>query len=72
MLLFPAFREVFDLFDTNGGGSIDAGKLDEALRSAEINVTKDEINEVLNSMDKDGMNRTILFGGVTRDKVAGF
>lgn len=49
-----AFREVFDLFDSNGGGSIDADELDEALRSAEINVTKEEINEVLSSMDKDG------------------
>ena len=51
---FSAFREVFDLFDSNGGGSIDADELDEALRSAEINVTKEEINEVLSSMDKDG------------------
>eukprot|EP00111_Clytia_hemisphaerica_P019865 TCONS_00058562-protein len=49
-----AFREVFDLFDSNGGGSIDADELDEALRSADIQVTKDEINEVLSSMDKDG------------------
>ena len=50
---------MFDLFDSNGGGSIDADELDEALRSAEVNVTKEEINEVLSSMDKDG--RGMLF-----------
>lgn len=50
-----AFREVFDLFDSNGGGSIDAEELDEALRSADIHLTKEEITEVLSSMDKDGL-----------------
>jgi len=49
-----AFREVFDLFDSNGGGTIDAQELDEALKSADIHLTKDEISDVLNSMDKDG------------------
>jgi len=45
---------VFDLFDSNGGGSIDADELEEALHSADIHLTKEEINEVLSSMDKDG------------------
>ena len=58
---FLAFREVFDLFDSNGGGSIDADELDEALRSADIQVTKDEINEVLSSMDKDGLHIFLPF-----------
>lgn len=49
-----AFREVFDLFDSNGGGTIDATELDEALKSADIHLSRDEIAEVLNSMDKDG------------------
>merc|ERR1712113_290540 len=49
-----AFREVFDLFDSNGGGTIDAQELDEALQSADIHLTKEEISDVLNSMDKDG------------------
>merc|ERR1712224_1069872 len=49
-----AFREVFDLFDSNGGGTIDAQELDEALKSADIHLSKDEIADVLNSMDKDG------------------
>ena len=45
---------MFDLFDSNGGGSIDADELEEALHSADIHLTKEEINEVLSSMDKDG------------------
>jgi len=49
-----AFREVFDLFDSNGGGTIDAQELDEALKSADIHLSKEEIADVLNSMDKDG------------------
>ena len=46
---------MFDLFDSNGGGTIDAQELDEALQSADIHLTKEEISDVLNSMDKDGM-----------------
>jgi len=49
-----AFREVFDLFDSNGGGTIDAQELDEALQSADIHLSKEEIADVLSSMDKDG------------------
>ncbi|XP_057305377.1 uncharacterized protein LOC130642305 [Hydractinia symbiolongicarpus] len=49
-----AFREVFDLFDSNGGGTIDAEELDEALKSADIHLSTEEIADVLTSMDKDG------------------
>ena len=54
LFLHLAFREVFDLFDSNGSGTIDAQELDEALRSADIHLTKEEIADVLTSMDKDG------------------
>ena len=50
----PAFREVFDLFDSNGGGSIDAEELDEALRSVDIELTREEIKDVLKTIDNDG------------------
>ena len=62
---------MFDLFDSNGGGSIDADELDEALRSAEVNVTKEEINEVLSSMDKDGRGMLffrLVYSGITLKK----
>ena len=45
---------MFDLFDSNGGGTIDAQELDDALRTVDIQLTKDEITDVLASMDKDG------------------
>lgn len=54
-----AFREVFDIFDSNGGGTIDAEELDEALRTADIQLSKDEIDDVLTSMDKDGMENRL-------------
>jgi Ca2+-binding EF-hand superfamily protein len=50
-----AFKEVFDLFDSNGGGTIDAEELDLALRSVGICLSEDDIIGVLESMDKDGM-----------------
>ncbi|XP_001637910.3 uncharacterized protein LOC5517849 [Nematostella vectensis] len=56
-----AFKEVFDLFDSNGGGTIDAEELDLALRSVDIQLTQEEIVEVLMAMDKDG-NGEIDFG----------
>ena len=49
-----AFREVFDLFDSNGGGTIDAEELDLALKSVEIHLAQEDLHEVLSAMDKDG------------------
>ncbi|KAJ8019644.1 Caltractin [Holothuria leucospilota] len=49
-----AFKEVFDLFDSNGGGTIDADELDAALRSVDIHIPKDELIDVMQSIDKDG------------------
>ena len=45
---------MFDLFDSNGGGTIDAEELDLALRSVGICLTEIDIVGVLDSMDKDG------------------
>ena len=54
-LIFPpAFREVFDLFDSNGGGTIDAEELDLALKSVDIHLAQEDLQEVLGAMDKDG------------------
>ena len=54
-LIFPpAFREVFDLFDSNGGGTIDAEELDLALKSVDIHLSQEDLQEVLGAMDKDG------------------
>ena len=50
----PAFREVFNLFDINGGGTIDAGELDSALKAVEIHLTHQEIQDVLHVIDEDG------------------
>jgi len=55
-LHFSAFKEVFDLFDSNGGGTIDAEELDLALRSVDIQLSQEEIIDVLTTMDKDGKN----------------
>lgn len=50
-----AFREVFNLFDINGGGTIDADELDVALRTVDINLNPQEIHDVLHVIDEDGM-----------------
>ncbi|KAI8496129.1 hypothetical protein Bbelb_259700 [Branchiostoma belcheri] len=49
-----AFREVFDLFDRTGGGTFDAEELDEALRSVNICLDKEELVDVIYGLDKDG------------------
>ena len=51
----PAFREVFGLFDVNGGGTIDAQELHSALNSVDIRLSKEEIEDVLCVMDEDGI-----------------
>ena len=42
------------MFDVNGGGTIDAGELDAALKSVDIQLTRYEIEEVLQVIDEDG------------------
>ena len=49
-----AFNEVFTLFDINGGGTIDASELDQALRSVDICLTIAELKDVLCVIDEDG------------------
>ena len=60
---FPqsAFREVFGLFDINGGGTIDAQELHSALCSVDILLSHEEIEDVLCVMDEDGIFSMHLF-----------
>ena len=58
ILLHLAFREVFGLFDVNGGGTIDAQELHSALCSVDIHLSPAEIEDVLCVMDEDGTIHT--------------
>lgn len=49
-----AFQEVFNLFDSNGGGTIDADELHLVLSSVDIHLPAQEIRDVLEKLDKDG------------------
>jgi Ca2+-binding EF-hand superfamily protein len=50
-----ALREVFDMFDKNGGGTINTNELDLALRSVDMFLKDTEIEEVLAMIDNHGM-----------------
>lgn len=45
---------MFDLFDSNGGGTIDAEELDLALRSVDIHLAQEDLHDALSALDKDG------------------
>lgn len=47
-------REAFDLFDTDGSGSIDAKELKVAMRALGFEPKKEEIKKMIVDMDKDG------------------
>merc|ERR1712132_7813 len=47
-------REAFDLFDTDGSGTIDAKELKVAMRALGLDAKKDEIQKMINDIDKDG------------------
>jgi len=47
-------KEMFDLFDADGGGSIDVGELTHALVNLGISDTKDEIDRLVAQIDADG------------------
>lgn len=42
------------MFDINGGGTIDADELNSALKSVDIQLTHQEIHDVLQVIDEDG------------------
>merc|ERR1711964_84868 len=47
-------REAFDLFDTDGSGTIDAKELKVAMRALGLDAKKDEIRRMIDDIDKDG------------------
>lgn len=49
-----AFRQVFDMVDKDGGGSIDAEELFNSMKDFDCNLTIDEITEILEELDRDG------------------
>uniref|UniRef100_A0A7S3GD99 EF-hand domain-containing protein n=1 Tax=Palpitomonas bilix TaxID=652834 RepID=A0A7S3GD99_9EUKA len=46
-------REAFDLFDTDGSGTIDANELKVALRALGFEPKKDDIKKMISDIDKD-------------------
>ncbi|KAJ4463006.1 putative Cell division control protein 31 [Paratrimastix pyriformis] len=47
-------REAFDLFDTDGSGTIDAKELKVAMRALGFEPKKDEVKKMIADIDKDG------------------
>ncbi|KAL7470452.1 hypothetical protein ACHAXS_010683 [Conticribra weissflogii] len=47
-------REAFDLFDTDGSGTIDAKELKVAMRALGFEPSKEEIRKLISQIDKDG------------------
>jgi Ca2+-binding EF-hand superfamily protein len=45
-------KEAFDLFDTDGSGTIDAKELRVAMRALGFEPTKDEIKQMIADLDK--------------------
>ena len=48
------FREAFNSFDADGGGSIDASELEEVLKSLGQESTKEELDKLVAVADTDG------------------
>jgi Ca2+-binding EF-hand superfamily protein len=47
-------KEAFDLFDTDGSGTIDAKELKVAMRALGFEPKKEEIRKMITDIDKDG------------------
>ena len=50
-------REAFDLFDTNGVGTIDVKELKVALRALGFEPRKEDIKKLILEVDSDGSGR---------------
>ncbi|XP_050403675.1 uncharacterized protein LOC126819602 [Patella vulgata] len=49
-----AFKEVFDMLDSAHTGMLNADNLYEGLRRVDSEITKEEVQDVLKTLDKDG------------------
>ncbi|PKA49136.1 Caltractin [Apostasia shenzhenica] len=47
-------KEAFELFDTDGSGTIDAKELNIAMRALGFEMTEEQINNMIADVDKDG------------------
>merc|ERR1711924_162488 len=47
-------KEAFDLFDTDGSGSIDTNELKVAMKALGMDAKSDEIRKLINDIDSDG------------------
>ncbi|KAM0870963.1 hypothetical protein ACQ4PT_039696 [Festuca glaucescens] len=47
-------KEAFDLFDTDGSGTIDPRELNVAMRALGFEMTPEQINQMIAEVDKDG------------------
>jgi Ca2+-binding EF-hand superfamily protein len=53
-------KEAFDLFDTDGSGSIDAKELKAAMRALGFQVKKADVRKMIADIDKDDSGSTSL------------
>ncbi|XP_061454497.1 centrin-2 isoform X1 [Rhineura floridana] len=65
-------REAFDLFDTDGTGTIDVKELKVAMRALGFEPRKDEIKKMILDIDKEGTGKITYhdFLGVMTQKMA--
>ncbi|XP_026664744.2 caltractin-like isoform X1 [Phoenix dactylifera] len=47
-------KEAFELFDTDGSGTIDAKELNVAMRALGFEMTEEQVNQMIAEVDKDG------------------
>ncbi|XP_058097143.1 caltractin-like isoform X2 [Magnolia sinica] len=47
-------KEAFELFDTDGSGTIDAKELNVAMRALGFEMTEEQIEQMIKDVDKDG------------------
>ena len=47
-------KEAFDLFDTDGSGSIDVNELKVAMKALGMDAKSEEIRKLINDIDSDG------------------
>ena len=63
MSLYLEYKEAFQLFDKDGGGTISTKELKQVFEALGQHPSEEDVKSMISEVDQDGMHNSVLDGG---------